>query len=90
MDPANRDAFLAAMREVRHVRLRAGALVWRLYEDVARPDRWTELWAMESWTDHLREETRLDEADRAALARAAAMHRGRRATGGIALPQCRP
>jgi hypothetical protein len=29
---------------------------------------------MESWTDHLREATRLDEADRAALARVAAMH----------------
>jgi quinol monooxygenase YgiN len=75
VDPANRDAFLAAMREVHHVRLRAGALVWRLYEDVARPDRWIELWAMESWTDHLREATRLDEGDLAALARAAAMHR---------------
>ncbi len=74
--PADRDAFLAAMREVRHVRLRAGALVWRLYEDVARPERWTELWAVESWTEHLREGTRLDEADHAALARAAALHRG--------------
>jgi hypothetical protein len=30
---------------------------------------------MESWTDHLREETRLDEADRMALACAAAVHR---------------
>ncbi|HJU18760.1 MAG TPA: MFS transporter [Stellaceae bacterium] len=76
VDPANRDAFLAVMREVCQVRLRAGALVWRLYEDVARPDRWTEFWAMESWTEHLREEFRLDEADRAALARAVAMHRG--------------
>jgi MFS family permease len=76
VDPANREAFLTAMREVRHVRLRAGALVWRLYEDVARPDRWTELWTMESWTDHLREAHRLDEADRAALARAVAMHQG--------------
>jgi len=75
VDPANRDAFLAAMREVRQVRLRAGAVVWRLYEDVARPEHWTELWAMESWTDHLREETRLDEADRVTLARAAALHR---------------
>jgi MFS family permease len=76
VDPADRDAFLAAMREVRQVRLRAGALVWRLYEDVAQPDRWTELWAMESWTEHLREAMRLDETDRAALARAAALHRG--------------
>ncbi len=64
------------MREVRQVRLRTGALTWRLYEDVARPDRWTELWAMASWTDHLREATRLDEGDRAALARAITMHQG--------------
>ena len=76
VDPANRDAFLAAMREVRHARIRGGAVVWRLYEDVARPEHWTELWAMESWIDHLREETRLDETDRMALAHAAALHRG--------------
>ena len=76
VDPGNRDAFLDAMREVRHVRFRAGALVWRLYEDVARPDCWTELWAMESWTEHLREAIRLDQADHAALARAAALHQG--------------
>ncbi|MBL6457429.1 MFS transporter [Belnapia sp. T6] len=76
IDPVDRAAFLAAMREVRHVRMRTGALVWRLYEDVAQPERWTELWAVESWTEHLREATRLDEADRTALARAAAMHHG--------------
>jgi predicted MFS family arabinose efflux permease len=76
IDPADRDAFLATMRQVRQVRFRAGALVWRLYEDVSRPDRWTELWTMESWTDHLREEIRLDEDDLALLARAASMHQG--------------
>jgi MFS family permease len=76
IDPADRAAFLAAMRQVREVRLRAGAAGWRLYEDVAEPDRWTELWAVESWTEHLRHTTRLDEADRWALARAAALHRG--------------
>ncbi|MFC7739244.1 MFS transporter [Roseomonas sp. GCM10028921] len=76
IDPADRAAFLAAMKEVREVRLRAGAAGWRLYEDVAEPDRWTELWAVESWTEHLRHSTRLDEADRWALARAAALHRG--------------
>ncbi|MGG5889044.1 MFS transporter [Falsiroseomonas sp. HC035] len=78
IDATDRAAFLEAMREVREVRLRSGALVWRLYEDVARPDLWTELWAMESWTDHLREAARLDAADRAALAAAAALHRDRR------------
>jgi hypothetical protein len=75
IDPAEREAFLAAMQEVRRVRLRSGAVSWRLYEDVAHPERWVELWAVESWTEHLREEARRTEWDRAALARAAALHR---------------
>ncbi len=75
-----RAAFLAAMEEVRRVRLRSGAVAWRLYEDVAHPDRFVELWAMDSWADHLREASRLTEADRAALAAAAAIHAGPRGT----------
>lgn len=76
VDPAQRTAFLAAMQEVRRVRLRSGAVTWRLYEDVAHPERWVELWSVESWTEHLREEARRTDWDRAALARAAALHRG--------------
>jgi MFS family permease len=75
VDPAQRSAFLAAMQEVRRVRLRSGAGNWSLYEDVAHPERWVELWTVDSWTEHLREEQRLTEGDRAALARAAALHR---------------
>jgi MFS family permease len=75
IDPADREDFLEAMREVRRVRLRSGALTWRLYEDVAHPERWAEFWAVENWTEHLREAHRLTEGDVAALARAAALHR---------------
>lgn len=73
---ASRPAFLAAMAEVQGVRMRAGALAWRVYEDVARPDLYVELWSVDSWTDHLREQSRLSEADHAAMARAAAFHDG--------------
>jgi MFS family permease len=76
IDPAQRRAFLAAMQEVRRVRLRSGAGNWSLYEDVAHPERWVELWTVDSWTEHLREESRLTEGDRTALARAAALHQG--------------
>lgn len=76
IDPADRAEFLRVMAEVRRVRQRSGALAWRLYADVARPERWIELWAVESWTEHLREADRLTEEDRATLARAAALHRG--------------
>jgi MFS family permease len=74
--PADRAEFLAAMAECRQVRLRSGALGWRLFEDIAHPDRWVELWAVENWTDHLREAGRLTDWDRAALARAASLHKG--------------
>jgi MFS family permease len=76
VDPADRVAFLDAMREVRLARLRSGALTWRLYEDVAHPELWAEFWAVGNWTEHLREAHRLTEGDVAALARAAALHRG--------------
>jgi MFS family permease len=65
-----RSEFLTAMAEVRKVRGRGGAMFWQLYENVAHPEGWMEVWSMESWTDHLREVTRLSDEDRAVLARA--------------------
>ena len=64
-----RAEFLTLMREMRHVRGRAGALFWQVYEDVAHPEGWLEVWSMENWTDHLRESTRLSDDDKQLLAR---------------------
>ncbi|HSU06049.1 MAG TPA: MFS transporter [Acetobacteraceae bacterium] len=75
VDPSRRAEFMEVMAEVRLVRGRAGARIWQLYEDIAHPEGWLELWSMESWTDHLREATRLSPDDRAVLARAAAFQR---------------
>lgn len=72
--PADRDVFLEAMQHVQHARGRAGALGWRLYEDVAHPEGWLEAWAMQNWTDHLREAHRLSESDHQVLARVSAFH----------------
>jgi MFS family permease len=73
--PDEREAYLTAMEEVRLVRGRTGALLWQLYEDVAHPEGWLEVWSVENWTDHLREVTRLSAEDRAALARVAVFRR---------------
>ncbi|MGI4953916.1 MAG: MFS transporter [Janthinobacterium lividum] len=70
----DRPHFLRAMEAVQHVRGRAGAVEWRLYEDVAHPDGWLEVWAMQNWTDHLREAVRLSDHDRQVLAAAAVFH----------------
>jgi MFS family permease len=77
--PHHLDAFMAVMREVRLVRGRGGAEFWQLYEDVAHPEGWVEIWSMASWTDHRREASRLSDDDRAILGRAAAFqHEGTR------------
>ena len=67
--PEQRPEFLRLMREARQVRGRAGALFWQVYEDVAHPEGWLEVWSMENWTDHLREVTRLSPEDKQLLAR---------------------
>ena len=72
--PSDREAFLEAMQHVQRARGRAGALDWRLYEDVAHPDGWLEAWSTQNWTDHLREANRLSETDHAVLARVSAFH----------------
>ena len=69
VSPEQRGEFLRLMQEVRHVRGRSGALFWQVYEDVAHPEGWLEVWSMESWTDHLREKTRLSDDDKQLLAR---------------------
>ena len=69
--PEQRREFLIVMRQMRQVRGRAGAIFWQVYEDVAHPEGWLEVWSMESWTDHLREVTRLTDDDRRLLAQAA-------------------
>ncbi len=72
--PTDRTTFLDAMAEIQHVRGRAGAMDWRLYEDVAHPDGWMEIWSMQNWTDHLREAIRLSEHDKQLLAAVSAFH----------------
>jgi Transmembrane secretion effector len=57
---------------VHRVRGRAGAVFWQVYEDVAHPDEWVEVWSMENWTDHLRETIRLTDDDKRILSALAA------------------
>jgi hypothetical protein len=72
VEPLQRIDFLKLMNELHHVRGRAGAVFWQVYEDVAHPEGWVEVWSMESWTEHLREAIRLSEDDKRLLAAVAA------------------
>ncbi|HBK09073.1 MAG TPA: MFS transporter [Acetobacteraceae bacterium] len=68
VEPTQRVEFLKLMNELHSVRGRTGAVFWQVYEDVAHPEGWVEVWSMESWTEHLREAIRLSEDDKRLLA----------------------
>jgi MFS family permease len=76
IDPADAEAFARAMRTLRQVRLRDGAIRWGLWDDVGQQGRFLESFVVESWLEHLRQHERITAADRAAQAIAHAFHRG--------------
>lgn len=55
--------FTAAMQDLRRIRLRDGSLQWGLFNDADVPDRWTEVFLVESWVEHLRQHERVTVAD---------------------------
>lgn len=68
--------FIAAMREVRRIRRRDGAVGWRLYQDVVNPRQWTESYELPTWTDLLRLRERRLAADVLAIGKARDCHAG--------------
>jgi MFS family permease len=74
--PARGDEFALATRALRRVRRRDGAVRWRLWHDIDRPDRWIETYQHASWIEHLRHQARMTEGDAALLARIVAFHAG--------------
>src|SRR5215471_2077796 len=64
IDPEKGREFRHAMREMRRLRRRDGAFRWGLYSDPATPGRYVETYLVESWGEHLRQHTRITEADR--------------------------
>jgi MFS family permease len=68
--------FAQAMKAVRRIRRRDGAIRWGLYEDAAAPGRYLETFVVESWAEHLRQHERVTVADREIGVRAQAFHKG--------------
>lgn len=69
-------AFQEAMRDVRRMRLRNGAMGWSLFQDAAVPSRFVESFIEESWLAHLRQHERQTIEDMAFREVAEAFHRG--------------
>ncbi|HWO01830.1 MAG TPA: MFS transporter [Blastocatellia bacterium] len=76
IDPNRADDFLQAMKEMRRIRQRDGAIRWNLLRDTAEPNRYIEIFVTDSWVDHLRQHERVTAEDRAVEERALAFHLG--------------
>lgn len=74
---ADKAAFREAMREVRRIRIRDGAVRWSLFQDLVSPEpgqlRFVESFLSSSWGEHLRQHHRATVEDRAHLRRAYAL-----------------
>lgn len=62
--PQDRVPFLAALERLAHERRRDGAYAWGVFEDSAEAGRFLETFAVESWSEHLRQHERVTNADR--------------------------
>ena len=60
------DQFLRALEKFSRVRRRDGASRWEVYYDTEYPTHYLETFVVESWGEHLRQHTRLTQADREA------------------------
>lgn len=74
--PETAAEFTAAMSEVRRLRLRGGSLQWGLFVDATDPGRYTEMFLVKSWIEHLRQHERVTVADRDVVFAARAFHVG--------------
>ncbi|CAN5718084.1 MFS transporter [soil metagenome] len=68
--------FRELMHEMRERRLRDGARRWRLYQDAKQPDRFIELFRLDSWGEHLRQHERVTMEDIEIEKLAMALHAG--------------
>lgn len=74
IDPERAAGFLAAMKDLRRIRSRDGALRWYLLRDTADPTRYVETFMSRNWLEHLRQHERVTVEDRAIEEQARAFH----------------
>ncbi|MEM8602528.1 MAG: MFS transporter [Cyanobacteria bacterium P01_H01_bin.121] len=63
IQPENASAFVAAMENLKAIRLRDGAIRWGLFQDLEDHQRYVESFLVESWAEHERQHQRILQAD---------------------------
>jgi MFS family permease len=76
IDPKTAEEFLEALKGLRRIRLRDGAIRWNVLRDSADPERYLEIFVTESWGEHLRQHERITAEDEKVEQRVQAFHVG--------------
>jgi MFS family permease len=76
IDPLEAAPFKLAMRDMKTIRLRDGAMRWGLFADPVDPGRYVETFLVESWAEYLRQRERMTMSDLTARDRAYSFQRG--------------
>ncbi len=76
IDPERAEEFVEAMREMKRIVRRDGAIRWGLFTDPAQPGHYMETFLVESWAEHMRQHARHTNEDRAAQNLVRAFHLG--------------
>jgi hypothetical protein len=76
IDPAEVEAFVRAIHDLKTIRLRDGGMRWGLFADAANPARYVETFLVESWAEYLRQRERLTVSDLGVRERVFAFQQG--------------
>jgi MFS family permease len=76
IDPAKRDEFLRLVHDGRSTRRRDGAYAWGIYQDTEDQTRFVEEFLVASWSEHVRQHTRVTKHDQQQEALAREFHIG--------------
>lgn len=76
VEPSDQAAFMAAMQEVRRMRLRDGASSWGVFHEPDAPRILLECFQVPSWTEHMRQHDRITKQDLASEETVRRFHRG--------------
>jgi Transmembrane secretion effector len=72
--PADRAPFMEALANLGNERRRDGAFDWWVFEDVAKPGRFLEIFMLDSWIEHMRQHARVSNTDRELQERVRSFH----------------
>jgi MFS family permease len=76
VDPSQSKEFIQAMKALKTIRRRDGAIKWNLFHDIANPQNYTESFIVESWGEHIRQHERMTVSDHAIWNLARSLHIG--------------